>query len=205
MRSEAPPLLPILRSRTQAGVLTVLLLNRELELSQTELAHRVGAPLTSVIDEVRRLELVGILASRPVGRTRLIRAGGSGLIGPLTELMVRSFGPVEVVGEEFAGLDGVVELLVFGSWAARYFGEPGPDPADIDVLVVVEDAGMDRGSIYAASDRSAQRLGRPVNPTAVSASRWAGRGHDEDPFLDELVSRPIVPVSSVSASVVATS
>jgi hypothetical protein len=54
MRSEAPPLLPILRSRTQAGVLAVLLLNPELELSQTELAERLDAPLTSVVDEVRR-------------------------------------------------------------------------------------------------------------------------------------------------------
>ncbi len=207
MRSEMPPLLPILRSRTQAGVLTVLLLNPELELSQTELAQRLGAPLTSVIDEVRRLERVGILASRPLGRTRLIRAGGSILVGPLTELMVRAFGPVQIVGAEFAGLDGVIELAIFGSWAARYLGEPGSDPADIDVLVVVEDAGMDRGSIYAASDRGALRLSRPVNPTVVSAARWATRARGEDPFLDELASRPLVPmpVGSAPASLVATS
>src|SRR4051794_33494068 len=133
MRSEAPPLLPILRSRTQAGVLAVLLLNPELELSQTELAERLEAPLTSVVDEVRRLERVGILASRSVGRTRLIRTGTSVLVAPLTELVVKAFGPVQIVGEEFAGLPDVVELAVFGSWAARYVGESGPDPADIDV------------------------------------------------------------------------
>jgi len=75
MRSDAPPLLPILRSRTQAGVLAVLLLNPGLELSLTELADRLGAPLTSVVDEVKRLEPAGILASRSVGRTRLIRVG----------------------------------------------------------------------------------------------------------------------------------
>lgn len=207
MRSEAPPLLPVLRSRTQAGVLTALLLNPDLELTQTELAQRLGAPLTSVIDEVRRLERVGILDSRAIGRTRLIRAGGSILVGPLTELMMRAFGPVHVVGEEFAGQDGVVELAIFGSWAARYLGEPGSDPADIDVLVVVEDAGMDRDSIYAAADQGALRLGRPVNPTVVSAARWAGRARGEDPFLDELASRPIVPVpvGPVSASLAAPS
>src|ERR1700754_1482433 len=107
MRSDAPPLLPILRSRTQAGVLAVLLLNPGLELSQTELAERLDAPLTSVIDEVRRLERAGILASRSVGRTRLIRVGESILVGPLTELVVRAFGPVQVVGEQFAGLADV--------------------------------------------------------------------------------------------------
>jgi biotin operon repressor len=197
MRSDAPPLLPILRSRTQAGVLTVLLLNPELELSQTELAERLGAALTSVIDEVRRLERAGILASRSVGRTRLIRAGESILVGPLTELVVRAFGPVEIVGEEFAELAArteVVGLAVFGSWAARYLGEAGPDPADIDVLVVLEDGAMDREPIYAAADRAGVRLGRPVNPTVVTAARWGRRGHGEDPFLDEVVSRPIVAV-----------
>ncbi len=207
MRSDPPPLLPILRSRTQAGVLTVLLMNPDLELSQTELAQRLGAPLTSVIDEVRRLERAGILASRSIGRSRLIRAGRSVLVGPLTELVVRAFGPVEIVGEEFAGLGGVVALAVFGSWAARYLGEPGPDPADIDVLVVVEDAGLDREAIYASCDRAARRLGRPVNPTVVSAVRWAGRGRGADAFLDELASRPIIAVPSGTshAAVVASS
>lgn len=210
MRSNAPPLLPILRSRTQAGVLTVLLLNPGLELSQTELAERLGAPLTSVIDEVRRLERVGILNSRPVGRTRLIRAGESILVGPLTELLVRAFGPVEIVGEEFADLAAggeVVGLAVFGSWAARYLGEPGPDPADIDVLVVVQDAGMDRESIYATVDRAARRLRRPVNPTVVSAARWARRGGGEDPFLDQVASRPFVavPIAGVPVAAEATS
>ncbi|MGH3924788.1 MAG: MarR family transcriptional regulator, partial [Pseudonocardiaceae bacterium] len=60
MRSDPPPLLPILRSRTQASVLTVLLLNPDLELTQTELARRVGASLSSVVDEVRRLEQAGL-------------------------------------------------------------------------------------------------------------------------------------------------
>lgn len=52
MRSEAPPLLPILRSRTQAGILATLLLNPGLELTQTDLARRVEASVTSVSDEV---------------------------------------------------------------------------------------------------------------------------------------------------------
>jgi predicted nucleotidyltransferase len=155
-------------------------------------------PLTSVVDEVRRLERVGILASRSVGRTRLIRVGESILVESLTELVVRAFGPVQVVGEEFAELADVVELAVFGSWAARYLGEPGSDPADVDVMVVVEDAAMDRNLIYAAADRAAAWLGRPVNPTVVTAARWEGRGRGEDSFLDEVVSRPLVPVPVVA-------
>ncbi|HZS22846.1 MAG TPA: hypothetical protein VFA63_17895 [Pseudonocardiaceae bacterium] len=54
---------------------------------------------------------------------------------------------------------------------------------------------MDREPIYAAADRAARRLGRPVNPSVVTAARWARRGRGEDPFLDELAARPLVAVS----------
>ncbi len=47
-------------------------------------------------------------------------------------------GPADVVTgrDEFAGLEGVVQVVIFGSWAARYEGERGLPPNDVDVLVV---------------------------------------------------------------------
>jgi DNA-binding Lrp family transcriptional regulator len=180
-------------------VLAVLLLNPDLELTQTDLAQRVGSSLTSVIDEVRRLERAGILTSRTLGRARLVRAGEGPLVTALAEVIVRAFGPVQIIGEELAQaasrLEGVIEQVwVFGSWAARYHGEPGHDPGDIDVLLVVTDAGLDRDLIYAAADRAQRRLGRPVNPTMVTTTRWMRRGTGGDQFLDEISTRPMVPV-----------
>jgi DNA-binding Lrp family transcriptional regulator len=120
MRSDPPPLLPVLRSRTQAGVLTVLLLNPDLELTQTELARRVGASLTSVVDEVRRLEQAGLLFTRVLGRARLVRAGSGPLVEALAEVILRAFGPLQIIAEEFgavaAELDSTVaEVALFGS------------------------------------------------------------------------------------------
>jgi hypothetical protein len=117
-------LLPILRSRTQAGVLTVLLLNPELELTQTELARRVGASLSSVVDEIHRLEQAGLLSTRTLGRARLVRAGSGPLVDALAEVILRAFGPLQIIAEEFGTvvpeLDATVsELALFGSWAAR--------------------------------------------------------------------------------------
>jgi hypothetical protein len=60
-----------------------------------------------------------------------------------------------------AELDSAVAAVaLFGSWAARYHGEPRPEPADLDVLVVVTSAGLDRGPLYAAVDPARRRLGR---------------------------------------------
>lgn len=40
--------------------------------------------------------------------------------------------------EELAGLGGIRSAYLFGSWAARYAGEEGRPPADVDLLVIGE-------------------------------------------------------------------
>lgn len=93
----------------------MLLLNPDLELTQTELARRVGASLSSVVDEVRRLEQAGLLSSRTLGRARLVRAGSGPLVEALAEVMLRAFGPLQIIAEEFgaavADLDEAVTEL----------------------------------------------------------------------------------------------
>lgn len=194
MRSDAPALLPVLRSRLQTGILATLLLNPELELSLTDLAERVGGSLGGIHNEVERLQQAGILASRQVGRTRLVRAGTSALVEPLTRLIELAFGPQQVVAEEFGHLQGVTEILIYGSWAARLHGEPGPEPRDIDVMVVESaDGPVDRADVYAAADRAEKRLAKAVNPTVVSAKRWTARSRD-DALLQEISTRPVVKI-----------
>jgi hypothetical protein len=52
MKSGAPPLLPLLRSRLQAELLTLVLLSPGREWSLTELAQRVGASVATAQREV---------------------------------------------------------------------------------------------------------------------------------------------------------
>ena len=73
-RHPAPPLLPILRSQQQAQILALLLGDPDLELSLTEISQRTGAPHPSVHREVQRAEQAGLVTSRKVGNTRLVRA-----------------------------------------------------------------------------------------------------------------------------------
>src|SRR5215469_8471408 len=135
MRSDAPRLLPVLRSQHQADLLTMLLLHPDEEYTIADLARRLSIPQSTVSGEVRRLADAGILAVRSVGRSRLVRANaGSRLTGPLTELLTLTYGPHVVVSEEFAGLRGVAAVVIFGSWAARYRGQRGQPPSDVDVL-----------------------------------------------------------------------
>jgi len=189
MRSDAPRLLPVLRSQHQADLLTMLLLHPEQEYTIADLAERLRIPQSTVSGEVRRLTDAGILAVRPVGRSRLVRANTSSrLVGPLTELLTLTYGPHVVVADEFADLQGVAVVVIFGSWAARYQGQRGQVPNDVDVLVV---GTPDRIAMYTAAERAESRLGRPVNPTVCSPGQWAD---PTEPLISEIKSRPYVTI-----------
>lgn len=189
MRSAAPALLPVFRSKLQADILAALLLNPEQQSSLTDLARRFDAPLSTVHYEVKRLTEAGLLRRHSIGRSAIVQANsGNRLIEPLTELLFLSWGPMQVVADEFAGLDGAERVLIFGSWAARYLQQHGPPPHDLDVLVVGRPG---RESVYDAADRAEQRLAMPVNPVIRTADAW---DNAIDPLVQQIQSGPFVTV-----------
>lgn len=185
----APALLPIFRSGLQADILAALLLDADAEMSLTDLAQRFGAPLSTVHGEVKRLTEAGLLRRRNVGRSALVQANEQNrLVGPLTELLLLSWGPMQVAADAFAALPDAERVLIFGSWAARYLGQPGPPPHDLDVLVVGRPT---RESVYDAADHAKQRLGMPVNPVIRTAEAWRDA---TDPLVQQIRSGPFVSV-----------
>lgn len=150
-----------------------LLLHPDQEYGVSDLADRLGVPLSTLHREVVRLDEAGLIASRALGRNRLIRANPTHPAAPaLTQLLEITFGPRVVIAEEFA-VPGAKQVLIFGSWAARYAGQVGPPPNDIDVLVVGK---VDRADVYEAADRAQARLGLAVNPVVRSAKQWQESG-----------------------------
>jgi predicted nucleotidyltransferase len=93
------------------------------------------------------------------------------------------------MGDVLAAVHGVDAAYIYGSWAARYAGEPGPPPRDVDVLVV---GNADADDVFDAARAAERQLGREVNIHQVSATAWRGPGHD--PFLTSVRSRPLVPI-----------
>lgn len=195
-KGSSPSLLPILRSAQQAGLLALLLGDPDLELSLTDLADRLGMPYPSVHREVERAEAAGVLTSRKIGNTRLVRAETtSPYFNGLAEILTRAFGVPAVIADALGGDERVHAAYVFGSWAARHLGEDGQRPVgDIDVLVLGD---PDRDTLYARLDEASTRLGRPIQVTIREAD-WLTTGTGS--FHDTIVSRPMVPVPLVSAS-----
>ncbi|EOD64366.1 hypothetical protein [Amycolatopsis vancoresmycina] len=187
----SPSLLPLLRSRMQGELLALLLLHPEREYSITELAEACGVSPTAILREVERLVGGGILADRRVGRSRLVKARiDTPLYRPLSELMAVTFGPLPLLSEALSNLPGVREAYIYGSWAARYRGEPGPPPGDVDVLVV---GSPDPDALFDLAEGVSRRLGREVNVHRVSPESWAA--DTADPFLTSVRERPLAPLN----------
>ncbi|GLW97551.1 ArsR family transcriptional regulator [Microtetraspora sp. NBRC 16547] len=188
MQQPPPPIFPVFRSRIMCAVLTRTYVGNG-EYSVGDLATAAGTDSGTMAREVARLEQAGVLASRNVGRTKLVRANDRAPFhGPLRDLITITLGPVQVLAEELADLAGVEEAAVFGSWAARMLGETGPAPIDIDLLVIGR---PDRDDLHEAAARAGSRLGREVNTVVIAPLRWEA---DEDGFIRELRARPQVAV-----------
>jgi DNA-binding transcriptional ArsR family regulator len=185
MRSDGPALLPVFRSQHQAELLTWLLLHPGTEHSVTELAAHLGVPLSTLHREIVRLDAAGLVTSRTQGRNRLVRAATDHpAADALARLLEITFGPKVVIAEEF-DLPGVQRVIIFGSWAARYAGQAGLPPHDVDVLVV---GSVERAALYDAADRAQARLGIEVNPVARTPQQW---DDPDGPLVTQIQASPL--------------
>lgn len=182
-------MLPVFRSRVQGEILALTLPDPDREWTIDELADRTAEPYQTVATEARRLEQAGLLAATTVGRTKLLRANReSPYLRPLAQLATMAFGPPTVIAEEFDPVDGIDAIYIYGSWAARYEGEPGTSPQDIDVLVLGK---PDRDDVFDAARRAERRLGREVNVTQRTSRQWETA---TDGFAEQVRASPMVEV-----------
>jgi predicted nucleotidyltransferase len=185
-------LLPLLRSRVQGALLALLFLHPADEYSLTEAAKLVETSVKSVHQEADRLVAAGFVQERRQGNLRLIRAATDTVVArPLTDLLAVTYGPLPVITDALRGVPGIEEALIFGSWAARYAGRPGPIPADVDVLVV---GSADPDELDAAALDASRRLHRAVNIQRVRTAAWA-EDPPSDPFLKSVREQPYLELN----------
>lgn len=194
MSELPPPVLPIFRSAAQLAVLAELFTGAVGEQSIGELARRTGVPQATVSREVARLVAAGILTDREVGRTRLVRARVESVIhAELTALLIKVAGAPAVLRELLRHVPGIREAYIYGSWARRRLGEPGDEPADIDVLLVADtDDRLDTvRKARSAADEATDRLGRDVSVSVLTPTEWADGNTG---FIRSVRESPLVPI-----------
>ncbi|MEV6468126.1 nucleotidyltransferase domain-containing protein, partial [Kitasatospora sp. NPDC051702] len=148
----------------------------------------VKASHTAVLREADRLVGAEILSEERVGRTRVITARtDTVLYRPLCDLLLVTYGPMPRLSALMSDLDGIDEAYIYGSWAARHSGVPGPIPADVDVLVVGR---PDPDELFDVAEHASRELRREVNVHRVTPEAWASPS--DEPFLTSVRERPLV-------------
>lgn len=187
MRTPPPVLAPLFRSDAQARLLAELLLPDD-ELSLAALAERAGLTYPTVHREVSRLLDAGLLVERRVGNVRLVRGNReSPLLAPIRAVLLVVTGPVVLLQEELARIPGIEVAFLFGSFAARATGVPGPAPNDIDLMVIGTPAAPE---VYRACRTVSDQVGRVVNPTIMAAQEWGS----STGFVEDVRRHPVVEV-----------
>jgi predicted nucleotidyltransferase len=144
-----------------------------------------------VVNLAAKLSEAGLISTRKRGNLRLMRAVTNSLLSrPLTDLLAVTYGPLPVLTDLLADVEGIAEACIYGSWAARYRGEPGPAPADVDVLVVGHSYLDDLDEV---AEQAQETLRRPVNIRRIRPDAWDAAS-PADPFLQSVKTRPLVSI-----------
>lgn len=187
VKSSPSMLTPFLRSDAQGAVLAETMLDPTIELTVSEIARRTGVLQSVVHREVSRLVEADVLRDRREGNNRLIRANTEHpLWQPMSEIVVETYGPAPLLRDLLTEIPGIREAYIYGSWASRRAGQPGPPPRDIDVLVVGAPA---RTDLLDAADTAQQKLHTEVNIHTTTPEAWAAQ---DQPFLVTVASRSLI-------------
>lgn len=187
---SAPALAPLFRSDQQLAILAVLFAEGAADVPIVELARRAGVAKATASREVARLAEHGLVRTHSLGRNTLVTANWDlPWANELRSILVQTVGVLGRLGDALGEVDGVEEAYIFGSWAARYTGEPGPPPRDIDVAVI--------GDAALRAVRRACRvvevdLRVEVNPVVIDRGSWEARS--PEPFIAQIKSQPLVTI-----------
>jgi predicted nucleotidyltransferase len=187
---SAPALAPLFRSDQQLAVLAVLFAEGATDVPIVELARRAGVAKATASREVARLAEHGLVVTHSLGRNTLVTANWDlPWANELRSILVQTVGVLGRLGRALGDVDGADEAYIFGSWAARYTGEPGPPPRDIDV-VVIGDAAL--RSVRRACRSVEEDLRVEVNPVVIDRGNWDVKS--PEPFVAQIRKQPLVPV-----------
>lgn len=85
-------------------------------------------------------------------------------------LLALTTGPLRGLAALYS-VPGVDQVVIHGSWARRYQGEPGAFPRDIDVLAIGD--GVDEVDVRLAAQQVGDELGVDIRVETIASIDWA--------------------------------
>jgi len=189
MKQAPAQLFPIIKSDAQGLILALLFMRDDELFGISELAKFAEVSVPTAMREVDRLLAAHLVTEKNFGRTRAIQANSDHELYPsIRKIISYTYGPAAVLPAALKKIDGLEKAFIYGSWAARLSRVSGPEPRDVDVILV---GYMNRIEAARAAADAERRLDREVNVQFVSNSEWE---KGDSGFIKTVKSRPLVEI-----------
>jgi predicted nucleotidyltransferase len=175
----------LLFSAYRRQVLGLLLLRPDDSFHVREISRLTGVPAGSLHRELRALTDAGLLLREPAGNQVRYRANRTAPLFPeLAGIFRKTAGLVDLLREALAPLAARIEVVfVFGSVATGTEGAA----SDVDLFVLGPVSFADVVGVLAPLR---ERLGREVNPVAMSRAEFAAQRASRDRFVARVMREP---------------
>lgn len=170
-------------SRVRAEIFRVLFSLRGSQLHLRELQRQTGFAIGTVRQDLGKLVRLGLVTRRQEGN-RVYYGGNQAhsLYCDIRQIVLKTSGLADFLATALA-TEAIRCAFVFGSVAA---GTAGPE-SDID-LMVIGNIGLRK--VCALLSGVGDRLGREINPHALSLAEFDKRLHDGHHFLTTILASP---------------
>lgn len=179
MRSPSPVLMPLARSNEQLLVLAEVFCGapRDIGVTGVEIGRRTGISQPTISRELNRLERAGWIQLRQLGTVKIAEPVETlPIYLPVRQLVASTVGALPLLRDALANDERVSQAWIFGSWAARFHGEPGAFPNDIDLAII---GGLSLPDAYRLADDVQEQI------SVTIGIRIYPSGAESD-FLDEI-------------------
>jgi predicted nucleotidyltransferase len=173
-------------SRTQQRVLGLLFGQPGRSFYANELIQLAGAGSGGVQREIARLVQSGLVTVRAVGNQKHYQAdANSPLFDELRGIVIKTIGMTDPLRDALRPLASQIRAaFVYGSVAKQ----EDVAASDIDVMLISDS--LTYADVFSVLEKTSVRLGRPVNPTILSAKDLARRRKSDNAFVKRVLAQP---------------
>ncbi|MFZ4437201.1 MAG: toxin-antitoxin system toxin subunit [Syntrophales bacterium] len=177
----------ILSSKIRAEIFRILFgVAKDTALHMREIERRTGFAIGTVQKELQKLQRLDIITRDKDGNRVYYRANIAHPLYPdIRSLVLKTSGLADVIKNALTNEPGIKVAFVFGS-----FGRQEENAAsDVD-LMLIGSIGLRRltGLLMDVSGR----IGREINPHALTEKEFAKRRSEQDHFLKQVIESPKV-------------
>lgn len=168
-------------SKTRVKLLTLFLLNPEIEMYVRDIARRADENTNAVRRELKNLEEIGLLSSARKGNLKYYTVNKSmSIYAELTNIILKTEAVGRILTENLMKIGDIKAAFIYGSFARGNAG----GKSDIDLFIIGH---VHEDELIRCIEKLETQLSREINYVLFTPDELAGRIRNKDPFVQNVL------------------